>query len=85
MMINAETQRRRNFSFLIAVSVVKIEQHMRFFQGGFPPSIQSRVNNIVQLSKQLSSRAPITSIAVETVYFDMQKLENPEVFQKLST
>jgi 5-methylcytosine-specific restriction endonuclease McrA len=44
-----------------------------------PPSIQSRVDHIFHLSKKLSLKAPITSIAVETVRFDMQKLENPEI------
>jgi 5-methylcytosine-specific restriction endonuclease McrA len=44
-----------------------------------PPSIQSRVDNIFHLSKKLSLIASITSIAVETVRFDMQKLEYPEI------
>ena len=48
-------------------------------QQWLPPSIQSRVNNIVQLSKRLSRIAPITDIAIETVRFDMQKLESPEI------
>ena len=47
--------------------------------GWLPPSIQSRVDNIFHLSRRLSLIAPITSIAVETVRFDMQKLENPEI------
>ena len=47
--------------------------------GWLPPSIQSRVDQVVHLSKRLSHIAPITSIAIETVRFDMQKLENPEI------
>jgi hypothetical protein len=47
--------------------------------GWLPPSIQSRVDHIFHLSKKLSRIAPITSIAVETVRFDMQKLEYPEI------
>jgi 5-methylcytosine-specific restriction endonuclease McrA len=47
--------------------------------GWLPPSIQSRVDQVCQLSKRLCDIAPITSIAIETVRFDMQKLENPEI------
>ena len=47
--------------------------------GWLPPSIQSRVDQVYLLSKRLCFIAPITSIAVETVRFDLQKLENPEI------
>lgn len=47
--------------------------------GWLPPSTQSRVDQVFYLSKRLCRMAPITSIAVETVRFDMQKLENPEI------
>ncbi len=47
--------------------------------GWLPPSIQSRVDQVCHLSKKLCRIAPISSIAVETNRFDMQKLENPEI------
>jgi 5-methylcytosine-specific restriction endonuclease McrA len=47
--------------------------------GWLPPSIQSRVDHVCHWSKRLCRIAPITSIVVETVRFDMQKLETPEI------
>ncbi len=47
--------------------------------GWLPPSIQSRVNQVLHLGQRLSRIAPVTSIAVETVRFDIQKLEDPEI------
>ncbi|MDW7644042.1 MAG: RNA-guided endonuclease IscB [Desulfuromonadales bacterium] len=48
-------------------------------QGWLPPSLQSRVNNVLTLAKRLQRLCPITSVAVETVRFDLQKAENPEI------
>ncbi len=47
--------------------------------GWLPPSLQSRVDNVYFLVKKCQRSVPISSIAVETVRFDTQKLENPEV------
>jgi 5-methylcytosine-specific restriction endonuclease McrA len=47
--------------------------------GWLPPSLQSRVDNITSWASLLSKRVPLTSIAVETVRFDLQKLVNPEI------
>lgn len=47
--------------------------------GWLPPSLQSRVDNITSWAKRYRKLAPVTSIAVERVRFDMQKLENPEI------
>ncbi|MBF8264092.1 MAG: endonuclease [Parachlamydiales bacterium] len=47
--------------------------------GWLPPSIQSRVDQVARLGLRLSLIAPVTSVAVETVRFDMQKLKNPEI------
>lgn len=41
-----------------------------------PPSLQSRIQNIVQWAKKLW---PISSITVESVKFDTQLLQNPEI------
>ncbi|MGI9296816.1 MAG: RNA-guided endonuclease IscB [Gammaproteobacteria bacterium] len=47
--------------------------------GWLPPSLMSRVYNVETWAKRLMRWMPITSIAVETVRFDMQKLRNPEI------
>ena len=47
--------------------------------GWIVPSLMSRVDNIITWSKRLISWCPITNIENETVRFDIQKLENPEI------
>lgn len=44
-----------------------------------PPSVMSRVHNVDTWAGRLQRLAPVTSIAVETVRFDTQKLVNPEI------
>ena len=44
--------------------------------GWLPPSLMSRVNNIVNLCYKLTNRTKITNIVVETVKFDTQLLQN---------
>lgn len=48
-------------------------------QGWLPPSLQSRVENIVTWIKRLCKVAPIAAISQELVRFDMQKMQNPEI------
>lgn len=48
-------------------------------KGWLPPSIQSRVNQTVYISGKLCRLAPVTNIVAETVRFDTQKMENPEI------
>jgi 5-methylcytosine-specific restriction endonuclease McrA len=48
-------------------------------QGWLAPSLMSRVNNVSNWTKKLMNLCPLTSIAVETVRFDMQKIQNPEI------
>jgi 5-methylcytosine-specific restriction endonuclease McrA len=48
-------------------------------EGWLPPSLQTRVDNITSLVSRYRAVAPISSISVEVVRFDMQKLENPEI------
>ncbi|NGX57732.1 MAG: CRISPR-associated endonuclease Cas9 [Chlamydiae bacterium] len=48
-------------------------------KGWLPPSLQSRVGNVHQWAKKLQRFVPISSIAVETVRFDTQKMQNPEI------
>jgi 5-methylcytosine-specific restriction endonuclease McrA len=48
-------------------------------KGWLPPSLMSRVFNVETWAKKLQKLIPITSIAVETVRFDTQKMQNSEV------
>ena len=48
-------------------------------EGWLAPSLQSRVDNIFTWIKRLLKVTPISSIAIETVRFDMQKIQNPEI------
>jgi hypothetical protein len=46
-------------------------------KGWLPPSLRSRVENVVHWAKKLIDRCPVISLAVETVRFDTQKMQNP--------
>ncbi len=48
-------------------------------EGWLAPSIQSRVDNVYTIAKRLISLAPVSEIMVETVRFDTQKLQDPEI------
>ncbi|RKZ93457.1 MAG: HNH endonuclease [Candidatus Parabeggiatoa sp. nov. 1] len=48
-------------------------------EGWLPPSLMSRVFNVETWAERLQSLIPITSIAVETVRFDTQKMLNSKV------
>jgi len=48
-------------------------------EGWLPPSLMSRVYNTMTWAQRLQRLAPLTSVAVETVRFDMQKMVNPEI------
>jgi 5-methylcytosine-specific restriction endonuclease McrA len=47
--------------------------------GWLPPSIQSRLNNIVCWFARLKSWIPLQEIHIEHVNFDTQKMQNPEI------
>ena len=47
--------------------------------GWLPPSLMSRVHNVMTLAMRVQRFSPVTSVAVETVRFDMQKILNPEI------
>ena len=47
--------------------------------GWLPPSLMSRVFNVMTWALRLQKFAPLTSIAVETVRFDMQLMVNPNI------
>ena len=46
---------------------------------GLPPSLQSRVDNITTQLLRYRRIAPITSIHIEHVRFDMQAMQNPDI------
>ncbi|WP_126629925.1 RNA-guided endonuclease IscB [Dictyobacter alpinus] len=48
-------------------------------KGWFPPSLESRLANVLTWVNRLSRYAPISAISMELVRFDMQLMENPEV------
>lgn len=48
-------------------------------KGWLPPSLMSRVYNTETWAKRLVKYAPITEAHVETVRFDMQLMENPNI------
>ncbi|HHG9016006.1 TPA: RRXRR domain-containing protein, partial [Enterobacter hormaechei subsp. xiangfangensis] len=48
-------------------------------KGWLAPSVQSRVDNIVEWSKRFMRLSPVGFITVESVKFDMQKMENAAV------
>jgi 5-methylcytosine-specific restriction endonuclease McrA len=47
--------------------------------GWLAPSLKSRVDNVASWLKKLTNRAPISECHIETVRFDMQKMQNPEI------
>eukprot|EP01025_Chloroclados_australasicus_P009084 TRINITY_DN1347_c0_g4_i1.p1 TRINITY_DN1347_c0_g4~~TRINITY_DN1347_c0_g4_i1.p1 ORF type:complete len:442 (+),score=19.87 TRINITY_DN1347_c0_g4_i1:243-1568(+) len=51
-------------------------------KGWLPPSVKSRVDNILNLVRKLLFFAPLTFIAVEQNKFDTQKMQNPEISGK---
>ncbi len=48
-------------------------------KGWLPPSLMSRIDNVMTWYKRLLRFVPITKAAMELVRFDTQKLENPEI------
>jgi 5-methylcytosine-specific restriction endonuclease McrA len=48
-------------------------------EGWLAPSLMSRVHNADTWARRLLKCVPVTSIAIETVRFDTQKLVNPEI------
>ncbi len=48
-------------------------------EGWLPPSLESRVTNIVTWVNRLRKLCPISAISLELVKFDTQKLQSPEI------
>ena len=47
--------------------------------GWLPPSLCSRVDNILTWVRRISRIAPVTALSQELVRFDLQKVEHPEI------
>lgn len=54
-------------------------QNRRRREGWLPPSLQSRIANVLTWVQRLARACHITTISMELVRFDMQLMENPEV------
>jgi 5-methylcytosine-specific restriction endonuclease McrA len=48
-------------------------------KGWLPPSLESRLQNVLTWVERLRKLCPITAISMELVRFDMQLLEHPEI------
>ncbi|MBT9166580.1 MAG: CRISPR-associated endonuclease Cas9 [Chloroflexi bacterium] len=48
-------------------------------EGWLPPSLESRVDNVMTWVNRLSRVCPITAISQELVRFDTQMMQNPEI------
>ncbi|HWS82977.1 MAG TPA: RNA-guided endonuclease IscB, partial [Ktedonobacteraceae bacterium] len=48
-------------------------------KGWLPPSLQSRISNVITWVERFMRLCNITAISMERVRFDMQLLENPEI------
>ena len=53
--------------------------HRNIPRGWLPPSILSRVGNVVTWAHRLIGWSPVTRLEVERVRFDTQLLQNPEI------
>jgi 5-methylcytosine-specific restriction endonuclease McrA len=54
-------------------------QNRRRKQGTLPPSLESRIANVLTWVNRLSRSCPLSAISMELVRFDMQLMENAEV------
>jgi 5-methylcytosine-specific restriction endonuclease McrA len=48
-------------------------------QGWLPPSLESRIANVLTWAQRLARFCPLAAISQEVVKFDLQKLDNPEI------
>jgi len=70
--------RRRRRSANLRYRAPRVDNRRRP-EGWLPPSLRSRLDNVVGWVKRYGRVVPIATIAVENVRFDMQKLEQPEI------
>lgn len=49
-------------------------------KGWLAPSVEQKINTHIQVIKHLYEILPITKLIIETAQFDIQKINNPEIF-----
>lgn len=54
-------------------------RHRRRPTGWLPPSLESRIANVLTWVYRLRRLAPVTALSQELVKFDLQAMENPEI------
>jgi 5-methylcytosine-specific restriction endonuclease McrA len=54
-------------------------KNRRIRRGWLPPSLESRIANVLTWTRRLMRWCPITSLSMELVKFDLQQMENPEI------
>ncbi len=47
--------------------------------GWLPPSLESRIANVITIAKRIMGYCPIGAMSLELVRFDMQLMQNPEI------
>jgi 5-methylcytosine-specific restriction endonuclease McrA len=77
-MIKRAMFRRRRRSANLRYRAPRFDNRTRR-EDWLPPSLQSRVENVSSWLNRYRKLAPIASICVESVRFDMQALENPDI------
>jgi 5-methylcytosine-specific restriction endonuclease McrA len=77
-MIQRAMFRRRRRSANLRYRAPRFDNRTRR-EGWLSPSLQSRVDNVASWLKRYRKLAPITTIKVESVRFDLQALENPDI------
>ncbi len=48
-------------------------------KGWLPPSLESRISNVITWVKRLMRLCPISAMSQELVKFDLQRMENPDI------
>jgi 5-methylcytosine-specific restriction endonuclease McrA len=77
-LLERSSHRRRRRSANLRFRKPRFDHRTRC-QGWLPPSLRSRVGNILTWASRCIRWVPLTHIEVERVRFDLQLLQNPEI------
>jgi 5-methylcytosine-specific restriction endonuclease McrA len=77
-MLERASHRRRRRSANLHYRQPRFDHRTRA-QGWLPPSLASRVGNVLSWARRYGRWAPVTRIEVERVKFDLQLLQNSEI------
>lgn len=78
--LDSSMDQPRIFEMILFILTLQARwQNRRRREGWLPPSLMSRIANILTWVGRLSKLCKITNISLELVKFDMQLLENPEL------